>query len=89
MKFTRGPWKVDPLGIGTPWNVGTEDDNVALAMQLVGDSMRQERRAANAALIAKAPEMFDAIRAYLAAFDRDAVIALDIQALRRSIEGIE
>jgi hypothetical protein len=58
-RHTLGPWSVDPLRIGTRWNVGTEDTDVALASQLIGDDKPQTQRSANARLIASAPEMWE------------------------------
>jgi len=60
---TKGPWTVDPRGIGTRWNVGTLDVDVALASQVVGDDLPQSTRSANARLIAAAPELLDGLRA--------------------------
>jgi len=61
MPFTPGPWFVDPHDMGCKWNVCTEDVDIALAQQLVGDDLKQSKRSANAALISAAPDMFAAI----------------------------
>lgn len=46
---TPTPWKIDPLGLGTPWNIGTEAHNVILVAETSDDC-----RNANAAFIVRA-----------------------------------
>lgn len=82
---TPGPWRVDPRGVGTPWNIGTDTQDVALAGQLVGDSLRQPTRAANARLIAAAPEMRDALAAIAPLLPDD--VQDKVRALLARIDG--
>lgn len=49
---TKRPWAIDPLKIGTPWNIDGEDQPVAMTMQIVGDKLfGQPKRTMNAKLI--------------------------------------
>lgn len=62
-KHTPGPWLVDPIKIGTPWNIGaTDGTEIALAQATYGDPLNgQPERTANAHLIAAAPELKQAL----------------------------
>ena len=62
-KHTKGPWCVDAGHRGTAWNIDTADDQIAIALaqQLVGDDLHQTKRAANARLIAAAPDLLEAL----------------------------
>lgn len=65
-KFTPGPWCIDSLSVGTPWNIDATDGTaIALAQQMVGDDRHQKQRIANTLLIAAAPELLEALEAAL------------------------
>lgn len=52
MAASPGPWEVDPLDVGTPYNVDLPNgDSVALAAPIAGD-YKNEQRIANAQFIA-------------------------------------
>lgn len=90
MKHTPGPWRVDPRGIGTPWNVGTDDQDIALAAAQCGDDMKQTRRSANARLIAAAPKLLRFVQMFAALRAVDDVYSGDIDeaaALLAEIKG--
>ncbi len=65
-EHTPGPWKVDPIGVGTPWSIGTENVDIALANQIRGDDLEQHTRSANARLIASAPDLLAVLKAIAA-----------------------
>lgn len=64
MKHTAGPWEVDPLKQGILGDVSTADGSqcVAQAQQVSGDDLKQSIRAANARLIAAAPDLLEALK---------------------------
>jgi len=64
-KHTPGPWHADPLGNGTRVFSWEGPDDYLIAE--LGDQGNET--AANAALIAAAPDMYEALRALVSAFE--------------------
>jgi len=60
-KFTPGPWRVN-TDYGQIGDVTNEDGTpVAYSQQVLGDTITQSRRKANAHLIAAAPDLYAAL----------------------------
>jgi hypothetical protein len=69
-KFTKGPWKTG-AEYGQIWNVyGADGTPVALASATSAD-LQQVERTANAALIASAPELYEALEQIAALYIDD------------------
>lgn len=58
--FTPGEWRIDPDGGLARWNIGTSDEMVAIAQELLHDK-GFARRDANANLIAASPELYNCV----------------------------
>ncbi len=72
-KFTKGPWKTG-AEYGQIWNVyGADDTPVALASATcpIASDFKQVERTANAALIASAPELYEALEQIAALYIDD------------------
>lgn len=63
--FTPGEWRIDPDGGLARWNIGTSDEMVAIAQELLHDK-GFARRDANANLIAAAPDLYEALETAIA-----------------------
>lgn len=44
-KHSEEPWVIDPLKIGTPWNIEADNEAVALVLDRPGDKLKEERTA--------------------------------------------
>jgi len=72
-KFTKGPWKTG-AEYGQIWNVyGADGTPVALAgsTRPIAQDLKQVERTANAALIANAPELYEALEQIAALYIDD------------------
>lgn len=63
---TPGPWFVDLRKVGSLWNVASKSNDIALAQQIIGDTLHQDVRSANARLIAAAPELLNELKSIVA-----------------------
>lgn len=88
--FTKGPWKILKYASGQYSIMAPileSDMPICLVAILKADSRENADEGANARLIASAPEMYEALLAYIEKTKPLSEVRMDIYKLLRHIEG--